>query len=99
VGDDLTTTNPIAIEKAAREKLMTGLIVKPNQIGTVTETCEAMKIARLNGVKTIVSHRSGEVEDSFIIHFAKAGGAYGVKIGAPVPSRISKYKELERIYG
>ncbi|MEK7169498.1 MAG: phosphopyruvate hydratase [Patescibacteria group bacterium] len=98
VGDDLTTTNPIAIEKAVREELISGLIVKPNQIGTVTETCEAMKIARLNGVKTIVSHRSGEVEDAFIIHFAKAGGAYGVKIGAPVESRTSKYNELKRIY-
>ncbi|MEK7626912.1 MAG: hypothetical protein AAB399_01980 [Patescibacteria group bacterium] len=98
VGDDLTTTNPIAIEKAVREGLISGLIVKPNQIGTVTETCEAMKIARLNGVKTIVSHRSGEVEDAFIIHFAKAGGAYGVKIGAPVPSRMSKFYELKRLY-
>ena len=99
VGDDLTVTNPITIEKAAKDKLISGVIIKPNQIGTVTETCEAMKTAHVNGFKTIVSHRSGEVEDPFVIHFAKAGGAYGVKIGAPVLSRISKYNELERIYG
>ncbi len=99
VGDDLTTTNPRTIEKAAKEKLISGVIIKPNQIGTVTETCEAIKTAHANGIKTIVSHRSGEVEDPFIIHFAKAGGAYGVKIGAPVPSRMSKFHELEKIYG
>jgi enolase len=98
VGDDLTTTNPASIEKAVREKLITGVIIKPNQIGTVTETCEAIKIAHVNGLKTIVSHRSGEVEDPFVIHFARAGGAYGVKIGAPVESRRSKFEELERIY-
>ena len=98
VGDDLTTTDPANIEKAAREKLISGVIIKPNQIGTVTETCEAIKTAKINGMKTIISHRSGETEDPFLIHFAKAGGAYGVKIGAPVPSRLSKYRELERIY-
>jgi len=99
VGDDLAVTNPLVIEEAVKEKLMSGVIIKPNQVGTVTETCEAMKIAHVNGLKTIVSHRSGEENDPFIIHFAKAGGAYGVKIGAPVPSRISKYIELERLYG
>ncbi len=98
VGDDLTTTDPASINKAVRKKLISGVIIKPNQIGTVTETCEAMKVAHVNGIKTILSHRSGEVEDPFIVHFAKAGGAYGVKIGAPVPSRLSKYNELERIY-
>lgn len=97
-GDDLTVTNPIAIEKAVKDKLISGVIIKPNQIGSVTETCEAIKTAHVNGIKTIISHRSGEVEDSFVIHFAKAGGAYGVKIGAPVPSRMSKFYELERIY-
>jgi len=98
VGDDLTATNPVTIEKAVTGKMISGVIIKPNQVGTVTETCEAMKIAHANGLKTIVSHRSGEVEDPFVVHFAKAGGAYGVKIGAPVPSRISKFNELERIY-
>lgn len=99
VGDDLTVTNPITIKKVAEDKLISGVIIKPNQIGTVTETCEAMRVAHANGIKTIVSHRSGEVEDPFIIHFARAGGAYGVKIGAPVESRMSKFRELEKIYG
>ena len=87
VGDDLTVTNPMIIEKAAKDKLISGVIIKPNQIGTVTETCEAIKTAHVNGLEVIISHRSGEVEDPFVIHFAKAGGAYGVMIGAPVPSR------------
>jgi enolase len=99
VGDDLTVTNPITIEKAAEDKLINGVIIKPNQIGSVTEACEAIKTAHVNGLKTIISHRSGEVEDPFVIHFAKAGGAYGVKIGAPVESRMSKFYELERLYG
>ncbi len=99
VGDDLTVTNPLTIKKAAEDRLISGVIIKPNQIGTVTETCEAIKTAHVNHLKTIISHRSGEVEDPFVIHFAKAGGAYGVKIGAPVESRMSKFYELERLYG
>ncbi|TSA45088.1 phosphopyruvate hydratase [bacterium] len=99
VGDDLTTTNPITINEDSKRKLINGVIIKPNQIGTVTETCEAIKTAHVNGLKTILSHRSGEVEDPFVIHFAKAGGAYGVKIGAPVESRMSMFYELERLYG
>lgn len=99
VGDDLTTTNPITIKEDSKRNLVNGVIIKPNQIGTVTETCDAIKTAHVNGIKTIISHRSGEVEDPFVIHFAKAGGAYGVKIGAPVESRMSKYYELERLYG
>lgn len=98
VGDDLTVTNPFLIEKCAKAGLISGVIIKPNQIGTVTESCEAMLAAKENKIKTIVSHRSGETKDNFIIHLAKAGGAYGVKIGAPVRERILKFDELIRIY-
>lgn len=98
MGDDLTATNPGAIEKSARQKLINAVIIKPNQIGTVTETCEAINIAKRHGLKFIVSHRSGETEDNFIIHLAKASGADGVKIGAPVKERIFKFNGLVRVY-
>lgn len=98
VGDDLTVTNPGLIEKFSKEKLISGVIIKPNQIGTVSEACMAIRVAQENGLKTIVSHRSGETEDVFIIHLAKAGGVDAVKIGAPVRERIVKFDELIRLY-
>ncbi len=98
VADDLTTTNPRRIDKYAGEGLMTGVIIKANQIGTLTETCEAINAAKKRGVRVIVSHRSGETDDAFLIHIAKACGADGVKIGAPAKERISKYDELIRLY-
>ncbi len=98
VGDDLTTTDPERIKKCAEEKRITGVIIKANQIGTLTETCEAIRAAREQGVRCIISHRSGETDDSFLVHIAKACGADGVKIGAPVKERISKYDELMRLY-
>lgn len=97
IGDDLTTTNAEFIREYA-QKLINGVIIKPNQIGTVSETCKAINVAHRYGLKCIISHRSGEVPDTFIIHLAKSCGAYGVKIGAPVKSRISKYNELIRLY-
>jgi len=98
VGDDLTVTNPELIEKFAKEKMISGVIIKPNQIGTVSETCQAIKVAQENGLKTIVSHRSGETEDVFIIHLAKAGNVDAVKIGAPARERLVKFDELIRLY-
>ncbi len=98
VADDLTTTDPRCIEKYAEEGLMTGVIIKANQIGTLTETCEAIHAAKRRGVRVIVSHRSGETDDPFLIHIAKASGADGVKIGAPAKERIVKYDELIRLY-
>lgn len=98
VGDDLTVTNPKLIEKFAKEKMISSVIIKPNQIGTLSESCQAIGMAQENGLKTIVSHRSGETEDNFIIHLAKAAGVDGVKIGAPVRERISKFDELIRLY-
>src|SRR3989338_613635 len=98
IGDDLTTTDVNRIEKFAK-KLINGVIIKPNQIGTVTETCEAMTAARSTGIERIVSHRSGEVLDPFVIHFAKAAHAEGVKIGVPVKKeRVSKFDELTKFY-
>ena len=99
IGDDLTATSPALIGKFSREKAINAVIIKPNQIGTITETCAAIKVAKRNDLKIIVSHRSGETEDDFIIHLAKACVADGVKIGAPARERILKYNELIRLYG
>jgi enolase len=97
VGDDLTVTNATLIKKYAGEGAINAVIIKANQIGTLTETCAAMSAAASLGLKRIVSHRSGETEDNFLIHLAKAAGAEGVKIGAPHESRIGKYNELLRL--
>jgi enolase len=97
VGDDLTVTDAELISKYGG-RLINGVIIKANQIGTVTETCEALQAAKDKGVYRIVSHRSGEVDDAFLIHFAKASGAEGVKIGAPAAERLIKFEELTRIY-
>ncbi|MBU4347994.1 hypothetical protein KJ671_00615 [Patescibacteria group bacterium] len=98
IGDDITVTNPQLVEKFAREKLINGVIIKPNQIGTVFETCQTIRAAQENGLKTIVSHRSGETKDVFIIHLAKAANVDAVKIGAPVKERLIKFDELIRLY-
>jgi enolase len=98
VGDDLTATSAARIKKAAHLKAISGVIIKPNQIGTITETCDALKTAQNHNIKTIVSHRSGETEDVFIIHLAKAAGADGLKIGAPAKERLLKFDEMVRIF-
>lgn len=98
VGDDLTTTNVARITRAHEEESITGVIIKPNQIGTVTEALEAARNARGYGWSLIASHRSGETEDVFIADFAYAVGADGIKIGAPVqPERKVKYDRLRVI--
>lgn len=96
VGDDLTTTNPEKIAECA--DAINGVIIKPNQIGSVSEACDAILKARKSGMKVIISHRSGETDDNFIIHLAKASDADGVKIGAPARERMSKYNELISLY-
>ncbi|MEK7195444.1 MAG: phosphopyruvate hydratase, partial [Patescibacteria group bacterium] len=98
VGDDLTVTSAELIEKSSKAGLINGVIIKPNQVGTITEACLAVRAAKEKGIKTIVSHRSGETEDNFIIHLAKACNADGVKIGAPQKERILKFNELIRLY-
>ncbi len=98
VADDLTTTNPRRIEWAANRKLATAVIIKPNQIGTLTEAIQAVSEARRGGWKIIASHRSGETLDSFISDFAVGVGAWGIKAGAPAtPERLAKYNRLVTI--
>lgn len=98
VGDDLTTTNPSIIIKMIDKKSANAVIIKPNQIGTVSEACESVKIAQTAGWKVIASHRSGETEDTFISDFAVGSGAYGIKAGSPSQKeRRVKYERLLEI--
>lgn len=98
IGDDLLTTHAQKIKKAAAEKLANGVIIKPNQVGTLTETFQAIKEAQKNKFKVIISHRSGETEDSFIADLAVAVGADFIKAGAPARSeRLAKYNRLLKI--
>lgn len=95
VGDDLLATNPKRVEKAIKEKACNAILVKPNQIGTVTETLKVVKMARDAGWKIVVSHRSGETNDWFIADFAVGVGADYVKFGAPARGeRVVKYNRL-----
>ncbi len=98
IGDDLTVTNADRIARYIDDGLITGVIIKPNQIGTLSETCEAIATAQKRGARVIVSHRSGETEDTAIIHIAKACAADAVKIGAPAHERLSKFNEYIRIF-
>lgn len=98
VGDDLTATNPYRLQMALDKKAIGGLIVKPNQIGTVIESLAVVEAARSSGLKIIVSHRSGETNDSFIADFAVGVSADYVKFGAPVRGeRVAKYNRLLEI--
>jgi len=98
VGDDLTVTNPKYIQRAIDEKCCNTLLVKLNQIGTLSETLRAMRTAEDAGWKTVSSHRSGETEDVFISHLAVGTGAGQIKTGAPSRTdRTAKYNELLRI--
>jgi len=98
VGDDLTVTNPARVEEAIEKDAISGIIIKPNQIGTLTETIETMKFARKNDLECIISHRSGETNDDFIADLAYAYGAFGIKAGAPQrEERVAKYNRLLKI--
>lgn len=98
IADDLTVTNSDLIKNAADEKAATGVIIKPNQIGSVSETLEAVKLAQSYGWKVIVSHRSGETDDDFIADLAFGVGADGLKSGAPTQrQRLVKYNRLVEI--
>lgn len=98
VGDDLTATNPKRVKRAADEKVINGLIIKPNQIGTLTEVFEVIKICNEEDIAKIVSHRSGETTDTFIADLAVATGARFIKNGAPVRGeRVAKYNRLLEI--
>lgn len=94
-GDDLTVTNAGRMKTAAERKSVNAIIVKPNQIGTLTETLAAVKQAREYGWKVIVSHRSGETNDDFIADLAFGVGADGFKLGAPARGeRVAKFNRL-----
>lgn len=98
VGDDLLATNPKRVQKAIDEKACNGAVIKPNQVGTITETLNVVKMARDAGWKIIVSHRSGETNDSFIADFAVGVAADFIKSGAPARGeRVAKYNRLAAI--
>jgi len=97
-GDDLTTTNVQRIKEAKKKKACSGVIIKPNQIGTVTETLEAVKTAKESNWKIMVSHRSGDTCDDFIADLAVGIGADYIKSGAPARGeRLAKYNRLLKI--
>lgn len=98
VGDDLYVTNPTRLQKGIDEKAGNAILVKVNQIGTLTETRDAVALAQSHGMKAIISHRSGETEDTFIADLAVATNAGQIKTGAPARSeRVAKYNQLLRI--
>ncbi len=100
VGDDLFVTNTERIRNGIDRHAANAVLIKPNQIGTVTETIEAIKMARFAGWEPIVSHRSGETNDSFIADLAVAIGAKYIKAGAPARGeRVAKYNRLLEIAG
>jgi len=98
VGDDLFVTNVIRIQQGIDNKVANAVLIKVNQIGTITETLDAMHLAIKNGYKCMISHRSGETEDSFIADLVVATGAGQIKSGAPARGeRIAKYDRLVEI--
>ena len=98
VGDDLYVTNPTRLQKGIDLAAGNAILVKVNQIGTLTETMDAVSLAQRHGMKAIISHRSGETEDTFIADLAVATNAGQIKTGAPARSeRVAKYNQLLRI--
>jgi len=98
VGDDLFVTNPKRLMKGIEMKAGNAILIKPNQIGSLSETIEAVKMARRAGFKTIMSHRSGETEDTAIADLAVGLNAGYIKTGAPCRSeRVAKYNRLLKI--
>jgi enolase len=98
VGDDLFVTNPERLRRGIEQGVANSILIKVNQIGTLTETLEAIQIARDAGYTTVISHRSGETEDTTIADLAVGTGAGQIKTGAPARSdRVAKYNRLLRI--
>jgi len=98
VADDLLTTNPIRISKGIESKAANAVLIKPNQIGTLSETLEAISLVQSVGWGTVISHRSGETEDTFISDLAVATNSGQIKSGAPARGeRTAKYNRLIRI--
>jgi enolase len=98
VGDDLFVTNPAILAKGIHEHVANAILIKLNQIGTVTETLKAVDMAHKAGYRSVISHRSGETEDTFIADLAVATGAGQIKTGAPCRTdRVAKYNRLLQI--
>ena len=98
VGDDLFVTNPKRLKEGIRRKAGNAILVKINQIGTLSESFESIVLAKRNGYQTVVSHRSGETEDTMIADIAVAFNCGQIKTGAPCRGeRTAKYNELLRI--
>ena len=98
VGDDILVTNPAIVAEAIDRKVANAALIKLNQIGTVTETLETMRLCRHAGWAQMVSHRSGETEDTFIADLATGTGCGQLKTGAPARGeRVAKYNRLIEI--
>jgi len=99
IGDDLTVTNPEMVKKAIEMKAITGVIIKPTQIGTISETLETIDLANKYNLKVVISHRSAETDDHFIADLAWASRAWGLKAGAPnQEERMIKYERIINIW-
>lgn len=99
VGDDLTVTNVDRLDMAIKHNSIDAMIIKPNQIGTLSETLDTVKHAREKDIDCIVSHRSGETDDDFIADLAYAFGCFGLKAGSlRKPERVAKYERLQAIF-
>ena len=98
VGDDLFVTNTERLRRGLKEKAANAIIIKPNQVGTLTETVDCLQLARKHGYKIIVSHRSGETVDDFIVDLAVAAAADYLKAGSlSRGERLAKYNRLMEI--
>jgi enolase len=98
VGDDIFVTNPTILRQGIERGIANSVLIKLNQIGTLTETLDTIALARDAGYKCVISHRSGETEDTFIADLVVATGVGQIKTGAPARSeRVSKYNQLLRI--
>ncbi len=98
VGDDLFVTNPKRLRNGIEKKVANSILIKPNQIGTLTETLDTIHIAKSNGYKTVISHRSGETDDTTIADIAVGVNSGQIKTGAPCRmDRVAKYNRLLKI--
>jgi enolase len=98
VGDDLFVTNTDRLRQGLKEKAANAIIIKPNQVGTLTETIDCIRLAQKHNYKIVVSHRSGETSDDFIVDLAVASGADYLKAGSlSRGERLAKYNRLLEI--
>ena len=98
VGDDLFVTNPRILQEGIEQKVANAILIKLNQIGTLTETRQAIQLAKANGYRCVMSHRSGETEDTFIADLAVATNCGQIKTGSLCRTdRVAKYNQLLRI--